>query len=276
MNALARLDLDRLSVTSGAILLGLAATRIMDPSGRLLLGTALGSQLDLNLTFETVSLLILSGMAVTASSSLVRTHSQARSGLISSTIPFWIIPGLMVLSLAAWAITLEDMGQWLVLMGAAAILIPSSLALEYAVVDPERRRSALLSWVQMFLIYGTALLIFSRIFDMRVRALISGPAIVITSSLLSGRLFWIRAEKPLTAQTYGLAVGIIMGLLMWVLSYWPLATLTGATLIFLFFYLMVGMLQQYLYGQFDRQVVLEYLGLAIAAFLVIFLGLDSL
>jgi hypothetical protein len=276
MNPSERLDLDRLSVTSGAILLGLAATRIMETSGRNLLGNALGSRLDLKLSFETISLLILTGMAVTAVSSLVRTHPQARSGLVSRVIPFWIVPGLLVFGLAAWAVTLEDLGQWMILMGAAAILIPSSLALEYAVVDPGRRRAAHLSWVQMFLIFGTALLLFSRIFDMRVRALISGPAIVFTSALLSGRLFWIIAEKPFTAQTYGMAIGIFMGLLTWVLSYWPLTTLTGATLIFLFFYVTVGTLNQYLHGRFGRGVVLEYVGLAMAALLFIFLGLDSL
>ncbi len=109
---------------------------------------------------------------------------------------------------------------------------------------------------------------------MRVRALLSGPAITLVGGLLAGRLLWTGAVKPYGPQIYGLVIGLMLGLLAWVLSYWPLSTLAGGTLLFLFFYVTVGLIQQYLHGNFGRQVVLEYVGLALIALFVIFLGLD--
>jgi len=265
------LDRDRLGVLSGALLLGLALSRFVETPVQSLGTSVLGSPLGINLSETTLMLLVMVGMAVTAVESLLRSHPLARQGSLVRTYHFWIVPGLLVAGLALWLAVFENIGSWTFGLIASAIIIPLSLSAEYATVDPEQRGLAFVGWLETVLVYLTALLLYTRIYDVGDRALLSGPAVVFITALLVTRLLWYSTERPLLAAGYGLVVGLVLGLVAWMLNYLPLSTATGGLVLLVLFYALAGLIQNYLAGNLDRRVILEYVGVVALGLLLIWL-----
>lgn len=265
------LDRDRLSVLSGALVLALTIGRIVETPVRPFAATVLGSPLGINLSAATLILAVLAGLAATAVESLVRSHPLARAGQLGRSFHFWIVPALLLVAEYGWLAGIEDLGTWAVAIVAAAVVIPLALVAEYSAVDPEQRGEALAGWGEMAVIYLTAVLLYSRIYDLQARALLSGTAVVVVTILLVTRLFWYAADTPKTAALYGLAVGMMTGLFAWTLNYLPLSTASGGLLLLLFFYVLTGLIQQFLSGRFGRRVVLEYGGVGLLGLVLILL-----
>ena len=124
------------------------------------------------------------------------------------------------------------------------------------------------------LIHLTAVILFTVIYDARLRSLVSGTAVLFTATLLAARLFW-----PLTANlrqtfTYAAVVGLALGQMIWVLNYWRLSGLQGGFLLLLLFYGVAGLLQQYLTGAYayagnGRRLLLEYGGVILIGLLLV-------
>jgi len=214
------------------------------------LGTEfLGSQLGVDLSARTIMPLIMLGLGITAAESLVRSHPIARQGNLGRSIMYWIIPGLLVTSLATWLVTVTDIGLWTAGLLFSSILIPLALAAEYAAVDKDHESRTILQWGQIVLIHLLAFILFSRIFDARARSLLSGTAVIIIASLLAARLYWPIVGDPSEALIYGATAGVLLG-----------------------FYVVVGLIQQYLYGRFSRQAVIEYAGVGVIAAIAVLIA----
>jgi hypothetical protein len=265
------LDRDRLGVLSGALLVGLALGRFVETPVRPFSATVLGSPLGIDLSATTLMVLVMAGMAATAVESLLRSHSLARQNEFGRTYHFWIVPGLLVVGMTAWLAAFEDIGLWTLGLMASAIIVPLSLAAEYAAVDPDQRGSAYAGWAETLLVYLAALILFTRIYDLGARALLSGTAVLIVAALLVTRLLWYTTSRPVLAAGYGLFVGLIVGLISWGLNYMPLSTAAAGLLLLVLFYALSGLVQQYLTGRLDRRVIIEYVGGAAAGLLLIWL-----
>jgi hypothetical protein len=259
------IDRDRLGVLTGALLLALALSRFIDIPVRPWTMIVFGSPLSFALSATTVMLAIVTGLAVAGADSLARSHPLARRGELEYGYPFWIVPGLLSLALAAWLNQIENVNLWAAAILATSILVCLALAAEYAAVDPQRRSGTLLHWCQTALIYLVALILFSLIYDMGARGLISGTAVMVVAFLLTVRLLWPVVDEIGEAAVYGAVVGLLMGQLIWVLNYWPLSGLRGGLLLLLLFYVVTGLILQSLSGRFSRQVVAEYLVVATLA-----------
>jgi intracellular septation protein A len=265
------LDRDRLSVLTGALLLALSITKLLEAPIRSLRVLFLGSQVGFDLSATTIMQLIVLGLGITAAESLVRSHPIARQGSLGRTTMFWIVPGLLVLSLATWLTSAADIGLWTAGLLFSSILIPIALAAEYSAVEQVEGENTILRWGQAVLIHLLAFILYTRIFDYHTRSLLSGTAVLIITTLLAARLFWPIVGKSADAFIYGLTTGVLLGLMTWVLNYWRLTTLQGGLLLLAFFYVVVGIIQQYLSGRFDRQIILEYGGVGVLALVVIFI-----
>ena len=184
------LDRDRLSVLTGAILLALSMTRLLEVPIRPLRTEFLGSQLGVELSATTIMELIMLGLGITAAESLVRSHPIARQGNLDRSTMYWIVPGMLVTVLATWLVSVSDIGLWTAGILASMVLVPLALAVEYAAVDHEHDQSTLLQWGQTVLIHLLAFIVFSRIYDVRARSLLSGTAVLIITTLLAARLYW--------------------------------------------------------------------------------------
>lgn len=267
---MAGIDRDRLSVVTGAMMLALAVARLVEAPARPFQVSVLGSPLGFNLSGTTILLLIIGGMAATGMESLLQVHPLVQDGTIRRTVVFWIVPALLAVALAAWLSRLHDAGLWTMGMIVSAALMPLAFSAEYAAVSPHLRRDTWLQWIYSVLIHLVGLILFSAIYDARLRGLVGGPLLFVAAMLLAARLFWALTDGARKAALYGAVVGLILGQLLLVLNYWPLSGLQGGLLLLLGFYLLAGLLQHYLtFGRLEQRFVLEYGGVAIVALLLI-------
>lgn len=267
------LDRDRLSVLSGALVLGLALGRFIDVPSRSVGLDVLGSPLDLNLSATTMMLLLSAGLGATAVESLVRSHPLAIGGQLTRTVMYWIMPALLVLGLAGWLMAFDGVGAWTAGVIVGAVLVPVALAAEYANVDPADRERPIVRWGERALIFLVAFLLFSRIYDLRARALLSGTAVFVVGALLAARYLWFDAGRVREALLYGATIGLLLGLFTWAVNYWSLSAMQGGLLLLLLFYTLIGLIQQSLAGLFSRQVVVEYGIVLLVGVLIVILGL---
>lgn len=267
-----RIDRDRLSVVTGALLLTMALGRLLEVPARHFEATVLGSPLGFDLSETTVLLLIIGGMAATGVESLLRAHPLLRQDQARRTVVFWIVPALLSVALASWLNRLEDVGLWTLGMLAAALLVPLALVAEYAAVSPELRRDTWLQWVYSVMIHLVALILFAALYDARLRGLLAAPLLFVGAALLAARLYWSMTGSTREAILYGAVTGLPLGQLLLVVNYWPLSALQGGLVLLLGFYVLVGLLQLHLRSdRLERRYVLEYLGVAMAAVVVILL-----
>jgi hypothetical protein len=265
------LDRDRLSVLSGALILGLALGRFLETPVRPVAVNILGSPLGVNLSATTLLLLATLGLGATAAESLVRSHPVARRGEMGRSVMYWIMPALLALGLAAWLLAFDEVGIWTAGMLACAILVPLALAAEYAHVDAENRQRPAVRWGERALIFVVAFLLFSRIYDVQIRALLGGTAVFAVGALLAARFLWFDAGSGRQAFLYGGTIGLLMALFSWAINYWSLSAMQGGLLLLVLFYGLVGLFQQSLAGRFSRQVALEYTVVFLVGLLIVVL-----
>jgi hypothetical protein len=265
------IDRDRLGVVTGALLLAMALARLLDVPGRAFAVNVFGSPLGVNLSETTILLLIVVGMTVTGTESIIRSHPQARRDQLPRSVMFWIVPGLLSLALAAWTSQFDDLGLWTLALLASSIVIPLALVAEYRAVNPEQRRDTWLQWSYMVLIHLVALAFFTVIYGARLRGLVSGPAILVATLLLASRLFWSLTGSGRVAMRHAVVPALILGQIAWVLNYVPLSALQGGLLLLVLFYATVGLMQQSLARPYTRGMLLEYGGVALIAVMAVLL-----
>jgi hypothetical protein len=266
----ARIDRDRLSVVTGGLLLALGLARLLEVSPRSFQVSVFGSPLGFDLSVNTILLLIMGGMAVTGVESLVRAHPLLRQDSRRHTVVYWIVPALLSVALASWLSRFTNLGYWIVGMTGAALLIPLALAAEYAAVAPQLRRDTWLQWAYSVLIHLVGLLLFSALYDARLRGLVGAPIAFAGATLLAARLFWAQVDETRQVILYGIVTGLLLSQSLLVLNYWPLSNLQGGLALLLVFYLLVALLQRVLtLGRLERRFVLEYGGVALLALLLL-------
>lgn len=267
-----RIDRDRLSVVTGALLLALALARLLEVPARHFEVPVLGSPLGFDLSETTVLLLIIGGMAATGVESLLQVHPQVKQGQVQRTAVFWIVPALLSMALASWLNRLEDVGLWTLGMFAAALLIPLALVAEYSAVSPRLRRDTWLQWAYNVLIHLVALILFAVLYDARLRGLLGAPLLFAGATLLASRLYWALTGGTRKALAYGAVTALPATQLLLVVNYWPLSALQGGLVLLLAFYVLVGLMQQYLeHEHLDRRYAMEYVGVALGATVLILL-----
>ena len=264
------LNRDRLGLMSGALLLGLGFTRLIETPGRYLVIDALGSPLGINLSGAALILLIMAALSVTSMEALLQGHPLVGQRQVRRTLIFWLMPALLVVGAAGLLVRVDGFGAWAIGLLFSAVAVPLALATEYYSVDPIRRQQPLLNWGEIVLIHLAALMMYVLIYGLRVRTLLSGPAVLLVTTLLVFRLFYFTASRPRQALYYALAAGGIAGILTWALNYVPLSDNQGALLLLLFFYVFSGLLQQRLSDTLGRREVVEYVLVASVGIIVLF------
>lgn len=273
-----QVDHDQLGVLAGVLLLAIVLMRFSDvPVRPLFQTTVLGSALGLRFSVANLMLIIILGLSLTGVTSLVRRHPLAQRGQVEAWTMFWIMPGLLNLALASWLHRIARLETWIVALSITALLISMGMVVQYRAVDPITRQSRSLRWQQTALIHLTAVFLYTLIYDARIRSLLSATAILFTTTLLAARLFWINGIPASRVYVYGGLVGLILGQMTWGLNYLPLSGMQGGLCLLLVFYVIVGLLQQFLQGQFEngpgsRRVLIEYGGVALAILLLIALA----
>lgn len=194
-----------------------------------------------------------SGSASASAQPLVRAPDLATSAT------YWALPTLVaILGLAI----LQGMPWWgyqlalALLCGAAvAAVVTLQLASQSAADQPNRGLRLLLNAIS----YGIAYILFDQIFGARLRSLVSAPAILLVSGGLALELLRSPATAPWRTYLYAGLTGLVMGQIALVLNYSRLGNRAGGALLFLLFYILTGLAQQYLWARLNRRVLVEYL-----------------
>lgn len=268
-------DFDLLSVLTGTMVLALALTRFLAiPLRPLLQVTVLGSPLAINLSAFNLMILLILGLAVTGTAVFLRSHPFWDQAALQNTIMFWIVPGLLSMALAAWLNRMHGGVGWALVLLGCLILLPLALLVEYGEIDAAVQDGNWRPWAQMALLNLTAVILFTVIYDARLRSLVSGTAVLIIATLLSARLYWPLTPNLRQTFLYAAIVGLALGQMTWVFNYWRLSGLQGGFLLLLLFYSLAGLLQHYLAGQFadkgnGRRILLEYGGVIVIGLLLV-------
>jgi hypothetical protein len=149
-------------------------------------------------------------------------------------------------------------------------------------VGTRDRYLALSQSVLNVLSHLAAFLLFSIIYGLKARALVSASAVGLVTTLLMLELLlrdvaWRKAVQQQAVRSswnivlLASAAGVIMAELTWGLNYWAaLTTLVGGAFLLVAFYVLYGLMSHYVEEKLDRQTFIEFGTVGAVAMLVIF------
>jgi hypothetical protein len=267
---------DRVSVTVGLVLLGLILFLVVDLPPRTFAFVPFGSPLAVQLSGQWLWAMLVAGLAIAGTHSVISAHPLARSRQRRAGFTAWIVPGVIGL-LAPFLLPLApDLRYWLGGLGLTAVLIGGVILLEYYIADPDAPDHAVASLALSLLTYGVAMAAFVLIYQSRVRSLVTTPATAVVGGLMALSLLQSVGQPMRRTALYAGLAGLVMGQSTWALNYWRIHALTGGVLLLLFFYVVVGVAQQHLQGSLTRRVLVEFLVVvAVGVWLLLRFGLPA-
>lgn len=186
----------------------------------------------------------------------------------------WILPGLLTwaagLALVLWRPDDLILARGLPLLGALLVgLSVFAQDREIAATDNSTESPALPKQLLSLLTYLAAFGLFTLIYQIKERSLISATTTAFVSLLLS--LAMLRGAGAARQRTilYAALIGMALGEVTWALNYWVVRELVGGAVLLLVFYVIVGLIEIVLRAALSRRLLAEYLGVGIVGFLFI-------
>jgi hypothetical protein len=186
----------------------------------------------------------------------------------------WILPAMLTwaagLALVLWRPDDLVVAPGLPLFGALLVgLAIFAQDREIAAADDAAEPATLPKQLLSLLTYLAAFALFTLVYQIKERSLISatttaGVAAVLSLVLLRG------AGAPLQRTAlYAALIGLSLGEVTWALNYWVVRELVGGAVLLLVYYVLVGLIEIVLRGELTRRLLMEYLGVGIVGFLFI-------
>ncbi len=245
--------LDRIHALAAIFALGLTAFLAIEPT-------------------QSWLLLLLAGLSGLGADNVVRTHPKARFQRLDDTALFLFVPVLFTLGVGLF---LEDVasGHWTIGFGLLSAL-PYWLILraEYESVDPESGGFQLSRLVLNGATYIIAFLFFATIYDFDLDLLTASFAAGIVSVLLAIEV--LREEAMDTSRTiiYAIAIGVLLAEAAWATHFLPLEGVAAAVFLLLAFYLMTGLMHNYLGERLTARTGSEFAAVAVTGLLMVILS----
>lgn len=249
---------DRLGITVSLVTLGLLLSILVALPSRILSFWVLGSQLSVNLTGPVQLGIIMVGLVAAGVDALVRTHPRMHDRSLAYTATFWVLPSVLVLAIQVLLRDLTWMGLKLVLVGLAGVMLIIVMGAQYLTIESEDRRFRNARLVLNVVIYIVALFFFVTVYTSRLRSLLSATSVLLISGMLALDLFRIPPNKAWRTWLYAGLVALTMGQLTWALNYARIDARVGGAFLLLVFYVLSGIIQQYLWRRLTGRMLLEY------------------
>ena len=186
----------------------------------------------------------------------------------------WILPSVLIwaagLALVLWRPDDQFLGRGLPLLG--ALLVGQSIFAqdrEVAVASDAAEPATLPKQLLSLLTYLAAFGLFTLVYQIKERSLISATTTAFVAGLLSLVLLRASGAARHRTITFALLIGIGMGEVTWALNYWVVRELVGGAVLLLIYYVTVGLIEIVLRAELTRRLVAEYLGVGIVGFLLI-------
>jgi hypothetical protein len=186
----------------------------------------------------------------------------------------WILPGLLMwaagLALVLWRPDDLFLARGLPLLG--ALLVGAAVFAqdrEISVADDTAEPSALPKQLLSLLTYLAAFGLFTLVYQIKERSLISATTTAFVAGLLSLVLLRGAGATRQRTLTHAVMIGLAMGEVTWALNYWVVRELVGGAVLLLIYYVMVGLIEIVLRAELNRRLLAEYLGVGVVGFLFI-------
>lgn len=217
-------------------------------------------------------LLLLAGLVALGADAVVRTHPRARFKRLDDTALFLFAPVLLTLSLGLFLEEVAE-GYWSLLAGVGAA-VPFGIVLqaEYDSVDRRLRAYGGARLILNIATYVIAFLFYATIydFDLELPALVFAVGVV---SLLLG-IEILREEALETPRTllYATAIGVLLSEAALVIHFLPLEGALAAIFLLIAFYLMTGLMHNYLGDRLSLRTASEFGGIALLGLLIVIIS----
>lgn len=186
----------------------------------------------------------------------------------------WILPALLMwatgLALVLWRPDDMFLAQGLPLFGAVLVgLAVFAQDREVAVADDAAESVAVPKQLLSLLTYLAAFGLFTLIYQIKERSLISATTTAFVAAVLC--LVLLRGAGAARQRTlmYAGLIGLCLGEVTWALNYWVVRELVGGAVLLLIYYVIVGLTEILLRAELTRRLLAEYLGVGIVGFLFI-------
>lgn len=262
--------LERISILVSLVLLGLTLSLLLDLPTRTFDFTFLGSRATIIFSGSWLFALLLTALTAAGVESIMRAHPRVLVSETQYTAILWVTPCILVMSGALIVPSLPHFGLYsLVAISMVGALLTLLIVGEYYTID---LRDPAYSFARLGLnlaAYMIALMLFGIIYALKVRSILSAPVTAVLAGMLGLEL--LRGSESDVRRTwlYAAAAGLAMGECMWALNYWNVSTLVGAVGMLLFFYVITGLAQQYLWGHLRARVLFEFALVLLAAILLV-------
>ena len=254
---------DQLSILLAVALIGATSLRFVELptfswSVRRILGSPLGFTFDGNWLLP----LLMMGVVGSGTYALVQAlpirDTQERPVLFSLITPLLgaLFASLLLLRASSWPI-------WLGTLLLTGLLIGLLVHLTYGVFYLDNASYATFRTLLNLADYLLGFALFGIFLSAQERSLVSAPAVMLLSGLLSLDLLSASGASTVNILIYGGLIALIEGELTWVLSYWPISPWGAATVLTLGFYIGCGIAYQHLLNTLNRRMVIEFMTLAI-------------
>ncbi len=217
-------------------------------------------------------LLLLSGLAALGSDGIVRTHPRARFRRLDDTALYLFVPVLFTLSLGLFLEEVAE-GYWTLAAGLlAGVPFAAIIQAEYSTVNRKSENYVSARLILNVATYVIAFLFFATIYDFDLALPTASFAVGIVSLLLAIEI--LREEALDTPRTllYAVAIGLLLAEAGWALNFLPLEGAIAAVFLLLAFYLMTGLMHNYLGERLSLRTAGEFTGVAGLGLLIVILS----
>jgi hypothetical protein len=217
-------------------------------------------------------LLLLTALAAFGTDAIVRHHPEATFERLDDTALYLFVPVLFMLSVGIFLNQVAS-GYWTAVAGLLSV-IPfwAILRAEYESVDRLGPNYQATRLVLNGATYVIAFLFFATIYDFDLSLFTSSFAAGIVSVLLAIEV--LREEGMDSTRTilYSLAIGVLLGESAWTAHFLPLDESAAAVFLLLAFYLMTGLMHNYLARRLSHKTGAEFAAVALAGVIIIALS----
>jgi Protein of unknown function (DUF5656) len=264
---------DRMSVIVGVILVGIVLLQVLEIPARAFQFEPFGTPLTVRVTGTWIVSVLLVGLACAGTETVMRTHPAVRRRAVRYTFPTWVLPGLTTAALVMLLPQSPTILYWLIGMvlggGTLAWLM---LALYHTLAPDERPRGPSLIALRL-VAYLLSLVLYTAIYRTRMRSLVTATAAILVAFLLSLSLLSNEKLSMRRVLLYAAVIALVLGQTTWAFNYWRADSLTVGVLMMLLFYVLVGVVQEYVRGAIDRQVIMEFFAVAaLGIWIVVWFG----
>jgi len=266
--------LERLGILLGLVVAGLGLSAYVPLPSPVLAIRPPGalSPISIVLTPARQVSLVVAFLTCVAVDGIVRADERLAGVGFARSIPFWVLPALLVLgAFAVYERLSGTLSQALGLLGTAALLAILVVA-QLHTLDPKDR------WFEVARLglnaasYGLALAVFVAAYRLPARHLLAPATVALVSTALA--LGLLETTRASNRRIWGsaLLVGLIMAEVAWALSPGIFPPMHTGLVLLLVLYAATGTVQQQLWGRLRAQVALEFaiVAAAVLALLVRF------